>query len=92
MKKGITNTLSHPKSSTVGEGWKGNEPTQFAAPVFSVASNDKSPAILEAENLKALRLQKQKNLINRRYRATINQVSRQDENLSLVCYDHLGLD
>lgn len=45
----------------MGEGWKGNELTQFAAPVFSVASNDKSPTILKAENLKAHYVQKQKN-------------------------------
>lgn len=76
----------------MGEGWKGNEPTQFAAPVFSVASNDKSPTILKAENLKAPHLQKEKKKINKQKVSWHNQVSRQDENLSLVYYDLLGLD
>lgn len=52
--------------------------------VFSVASNDKSPTILKAENLKAPHLQKQKK--------KIKQETRQDGNLSLAYYSLLGLD
>lgn len=59
MKKGITNALLYPKRSTRREGWKRNEPSQFATPVFSAASNDKSPTVPKAENLKAPHLQKQ---------------------------------
>lgn len=59
MKKGITNALRYPKSCTMWEGWKGNEPNQFAAPVFSAASNDKSPTVPKTENLKTPHLRKQ---------------------------------
>lgn len=59
MKKGITHALLYPKSSTMRERWEWNEPSQFATPVFSAASNDKSPTAPKAENLKAPHLQKQ---------------------------------
>lgn len=94
MKKGITNALLYPKSSTMREGWKGNEPSQFATPVFSAASNDKSPTVPKAENLKTPHLQKQifKKTNNQLTEGVAdNQAPRHNENLSLVCYGLLWL-
>lgn len=94
MKKGITNALLYPKSSTMRERWEWNEPNQFATPVFSAASNDKSPTAPKAENLKAPHLQKKiKKKKNQQTEGIVdNQASRHNENLSLVCYGLLWLD
>lgn len=93
MKKGITNALLYPKRSTRREGWKRNEPSQFATPVFSAASNDKSPTVPKAENLKAPHLQKQLKKKNQQTEGMVdNQAPRHNENLSLVCYGLLWLD
>lgn len=93
MKKGITNALLYPKSSTMRERRERNEPSQFATPVFSAASNDKSPTAPKAENLKAPHLQKKIKKKNQQTEGIVDdQAPRHNENLSLVCYGLLWLD